>query len=100
MSDDVPRRFFDKAERDRQRELRRIQQRRARSIAYWNNPVACGGERDDDPSCLALWNPELIVPCRGRRRVYAHQLHDAAPRQARPPGGKANARWNFSVPEI
>jgi len=34
--DDVPQRFFDKTERDRQHALRRIQQRRARSIAYWN----------------------------------------------------------------
>jgi hypothetical protein len=36
MFDDVPRRFFDKAERDRQHALRRIQRRRSRSIAYWN----------------------------------------------------------------
>ena len=35
MSDDVPLRFFDKAERDRQHALRRIQRRRTRSIANW-----------------------------------------------------------------
>jgi hypothetical protein len=35
MSEDAPRRFFDKAERDRQHALRRIQRRRTRSIAYW-----------------------------------------------------------------
>jgi hypothetical protein len=35
MSEDVPRRFFDKAERDLQHALRRIQRRRARSIGYW-----------------------------------------------------------------
>jgi uncharacterized membrane protein YozB (DUF420 family) len=35
MFEDVPRRFFDQAERDRQHALRRIQQQRTRSIAYW-----------------------------------------------------------------
>jgi hypothetical protein len=35
MSDDVPRRFFDKTERDRNHALRRIQRRRTLSIANW-----------------------------------------------------------------
>jgi hypothetical protein len=32
---EVALRFYDKAERDRQRAMRRIQRRRARSIASW-----------------------------------------------------------------
>jgi hypothetical protein len=35
MSYDTPSRFFDKAERDRQHALRRIQRRRTLSIANW-----------------------------------------------------------------
>ena len=35
MSDDTPSRFFDKAERDRQHALRRIQRRRRLSIVNW-----------------------------------------------------------------
>jgi hypothetical protein len=35
MRDDGLRRFYDQAERDRHHALRRIQRRRARSIATW-----------------------------------------------------------------
>jgi ABC-type uncharacterized transport system involved in gliding motility auxiliary subunit len=35
MSDNVPRRFFDQAERDRHHALRRIERRRTLSIANW-----------------------------------------------------------------
>jgi hypothetical protein len=35
MSDNGASRFYDKAERDRQHVVRRIQRRRARSIATW-----------------------------------------------------------------
>ena len=35
MSDNGALRFYDKAERDRQHAFRRIQRRRARSIASW-----------------------------------------------------------------
>jgi hypothetical protein len=35
MTDDAQYRFFDKAERDRQHALRRIQRRRTLSIANW-----------------------------------------------------------------